>query len=308
MSDWGKFFLENAPPADYQATTEAMRGFCQRNRGRNIVLVTSGGTTVPLEVNTVRYVDNFSAGTRGSSSAEYFLRAGYVVIFLYRDKSLKPFSRHLPPWTLLSWLSVAPTGQVEVVEDKNLIVRSLLEEYNKYSESLCEVEFTSLSDYLWLLKAASQILEEFGAKSLLYLAAAVSDFYVPPGDLPVHKIQSSDGPPPIQLRIVPKMLDPLVSEWARSCFVVSFKLETDSQILTAKALQALEKYGHNIVIGNLLKTRKREVWIVTRDSQEKIMMEDSELHSGKEIEEKIVAMVRSYHLQFQEEENDKNRA
>lgn len=40
---------------------------------RRVVLVTSGGTTVPLENQTVRFIDNFSAGTRGATSAEYFL-------------------------------------------------------------------------------------------------------------------------------------------------------------------------------------------------------------------------------------------
>lgn len=44
----------------------------------------SGGTTVPMEHNTVRFVDNFSAGSRGSASVEYFLKAGYAVIFLNR--------------------------------------------------------------------------------------------------------------------------------------------------------------------------------------------------------------------------------
>lgn len=29
-------------------------------------------------------MDNFSAGTRGSASAEYFLEKNYVVIFIYR--------------------------------------------------------------------------------------------------------------------------------------------------------------------------------------------------------------------------------
>jgi hypothetical protein len=50
-----------------------------------------------------------------------------------------------------------------------------------------------------------------------------------------------------------------------------------------------------------LNTRKREVWIVTRESQEKIVMEESELSRGKEIEEKIVDKVKFHHLQFQEE-------
>jgi len=34
----------------------------------------SGGTTVPLESRTVRYIDNFSVGTRGATSAEYPFR------------------------------------------------------------------------------------------------------------------------------------------------------------------------------------------------------------------------------------------
>ncbi|KAG1894058.1 major facilitator superfamily domain-containing protein [Suillus fuscotomentosus] len=33
---------------------------------------------------SVRFLDNFSAGTRGATSAEYFLKAGYAVIFMHR--------------------------------------------------------------------------------------------------------------------------------------------------------------------------------------------------------------------------------
>ena len=40
---------------------------------RPIVCVTSGGTTVPLEQHCVRFIDNFSGGTRGALSAEQFL-------------------------------------------------------------------------------------------------------------------------------------------------------------------------------------------------------------------------------------------
>jgi hypothetical protein len=39
--------------------------------GRPVVLVTSGGTTVPLERRTVRFIDNFSTGARGAKLAEY---------------------------------------------------------------------------------------------------------------------------------------------------------------------------------------------------------------------------------------------
>jgi phosphopantothenate-cysteine ligase len=59
--------------------------------------VTSGGTTVPLERNTVRFIDNFSTGSRGGKSAECFLDQGYAVIFLHRSGSIEPFQQVWSP-------------------------------------------------------------------------------------------------------------------------------------------------------------------------------------------------------------------
>lgn len=33
-----------------------------------------------------------------------------------------------------------------------------------------------------------------GSRAMFYLAAAVSDFYIPASEMPEHKIQSSNGP------------------------------------------------------------------------------------------------------------------
>lgn len=41
------------------------------------------------------------------------------------------------------------------------------------------VSFTTVSEYLWLLRAACECLANLGARACLYLAAAVSDFYIP---------------------------------------------------------------------------------------------------------------------------------
>ena len=87
------------------------------------------------------------------------------------------------------------------------------------------------------------------------------------------------------------MLKPLVSLWASNCFVVSFKLETDPEILISKSRSALETYGHNLVIGNILSTRKRKVILVTKERSEEILMDDEEVKSGLEIEEKIVKKI-----------------
>lgn len=95
-SDEDRYFLTNPKPPYLEDLVKEASGFIdsQRLLNRNkIVLVTSGGTTVPLENNTVRFIDNFSAGTRGASSAEQFLKNGYSVIFLHREFSLTPFNR-----------------------------------------------------------------------------------------------------------------------------------------------------------------------------------------------------------------------
>lgn len=55
-----------------------------------------------------RFVDNFSAGTRGAASTEYFLSHGYAVIFIHREKSVTPFLRHLDPSFLLDALQEGP--------------------------------------------------------------------------------------------------------------------------------------------------------------------------------------------------------
>lgn len=46
---------------------------------------------------------------------------------------------------------------------------------------LLSLNFTTLSDYLWLLRASAECLQKLVPRALLYLAAAVSDFYIPQG-------------------------------------------------------------------------------------------------------------------------------
>src|ERR1051325_8718456 len=91
-----QYFTRNAPPKSLQTHLPLARNFITHHAEANhrVVLVTSGGTTVPLEQQTVRYIHNFSAATRGATSAEYFLHNGYAVIFLHRQFSLLPYSRH----------------------------------------------------------------------------------------------------------------------------------------------------------------------------------------------------------------------
>ena len=42
------------------------------------------------------------------------------------------------------------------------------------------------------------------------------------------------------------MLVPIVNDWLPNAFVVSFKLETDPQLLLDKSVGALKKYKHKV--------------------------------------------------------------
>lgn len=58
----------------------------------------------------------------------------------------------------------------------------------KYREALdqrklLQLTFTTLSEYLWLLRSACQALAPLENRVILYLAAAVSDFYIPSNEM-----------------------------------------------------------------------------------------------------------------------------
>jgi len=129
------------------------------------------------------------SGTRGATSAEYFLKAGYAVIFLHRLHSLRPFSRHyshsLNPFLDLLAITdgTSPDGTPSItVGPKH--ASSLLPVLQAYHTAqargtLLSVEFQTVNEYLWLLRAVSESMATLGRRGMFYLAAAVSDFFLP---------------------------------------------------------------------------------------------------------------------------------
>lgn len=97
--------------AELSKSIQLVEDFVEFHRATKspVVLVSSGGTLVPLERNMVRFIDNFSKGTRGASSAECFLSEGFAVVFLHRKGSKLPFThvsnKYKPGPDLLSCLS-----------------------------------------------------------------------------------------------------------------------------------------------------------------------------------------------------------
>lgn len=78
---------------------------------------------MPLENQTVRFIDNFSNGNRGATSAEYFLEAGYSVVFMHRQNSIQPYHRHYTHSNMgfLDYLEPKEDGSVQ-----GIVLHSLL--------------------------------------------------------------------------------------------------------------------------------------------------------------------------------------
>ncbi|KAL4453000.1 hypothetical protein ABPG73_004778 [Tetrahymena malaccensis] len=221
-----------------------------------IVCITSGGTSVPLEKNTVRSIENFSTGQRGAISAEEFLKRGYKVIFLNRKKSLQPFC-----WKY----------QVEKLFDEGFdICKEEVQLYQKFKSSILKISFEKVQDYLSLILIIAECIGKnaYSKNMAIYLAAAVSDFYIPIDKMVSHKIQSTDNESGLVVKLdnVPKCLKK-IKELANEAKVISFKLETDNTILKDKVFSSFKKYGVDIIIGNLLSNTRFEVYLYQKVSE-----------------------------------------
>lgn len=169
-------------------------------------------------------------------------------------------------------------------------MHKILTKYNEAKENnrILMLDFVTLPEYLFKLQSGSKILARLERNAMYYLAAAVSDFFIPSQKMTEHKIQSRDGGLTLTLDQVPKFLKPLVSNWAAKGLIVSFKLETDNNLLVPKARQALTRYGHQVVIGNMLKTRKQTVTFITQESEKVLSLTQQQMSNDIEIESEII--------------------
>lgn len=186
---------------------------------------------------------------------------------------------------------------LQIVETHSSQVQKAVCEYQlaKKNDRLLMVPFISVFEYLQLLKLVAESLSQIKRKAFFYLAAAVSDFYIPWSDISEHKIQSREGPLQLKLTQVPKMIPLLREFWAPEAFVVSFKLETDPELLLTKANLGLLRGNVHAVIANELESRKSTVSLVTREGVVQV-----DLGTFEEIEEPIVDVVVKKHQAYLE--------
>jgi phosphopantothenate---cysteine ligase (ATP) len=109
---------------------------------------------------------------------------------MHRQFSLQPFSRHYSHSTnpFLDFLEIEPSPDkssappnITVTPSKRDDLLEVLTTYKSVYQAglLHTLTFVTVNEYLWLLRAISQELSVLGRNALYYLAAAVSDFFLP---------------------------------------------------------------------------------------------------------------------------------
>lgn len=63
----------------------------------------------------------------------------------------------------------------------------------KTADQMMSITFTTVTEYLYLLKGIAKIFNSLGANGMFYLAAAVSDFYLPAPEM-VGQLYGRMGP------------------------------------------------------------------------------------------------------------------
>jgi len=109
---------------------------------------------------------------------------------MHRQFSLQPFSRHYShstnPFLDLLEIDEPPEGStatpsISVIPSKRTHLLEVLKTYKSVQKAgtMLTLNFVTVNDYLWLLRAVSQELSVLGKDAMYYLAAAVSDFFLP---------------------------------------------------------------------------------------------------------------------------------
>jgi phosphopantothenate---cysteine ligase (ATP) len=195
---------------------------------------------------------------------------GYNVIFLHRSNSHKPFLHRLKTEEILQNLQTNNNDSISCNAEFATFYSKIFNQYHQSKDKILLVEYFSVTEYLHLLLSICKLLNPLGCKAILFLAAAVSDFYLPIDMMEEHKIQSGYGDLELCLKPVPKLIKFIKTKICPDAFIVSFKLETDHELVIKKAKESLKKYQHDLAISNCLATRERKLILLDKKGEEVI--------------------------------------
>lgn len=293
---------------------------------RGVALVTSGATTVPLDHDSHTFVDvtpGFQE-QQGPAVAEYLLQLGYAVIFVSREDSLQPFTRHFHKYiangAFMGMFRVHDSGLVlEGVDlSQQLLFQNTTLLYNDCKDRLLNLSFASVQQYLMLVRVAARAVSAAKNRALVLLAATLMDFYVP---LPPREDDddhvgggkdAQDGKGghgngggghkhrkprrkkrdeySLSFVRVPNMIRKIRKEWCPKAFLVTCKhLLTDGETIE-HARDDLEKWGVDVVAGSY---HPRELLLISEQDDTLVTCPEDE-----DLNDAFASALAELHRQF----------
>lgn len=82
-------------------------------------------------------------------------------------------------------------------------------------------------------------------------------------------------------------------EWCPNAFLISFKLETNEEVLLEKTYKSLEKTKSDFIIANILQERYERVMIISKSEKMTILKDKM-----KSVEEGIVKQIIKLHEKY----------
>lgn len=252
-----------------------------RQRCPGIAFITSGGTTVPLEVKAVRFITNFSSGGRGALLVETLVQRGWACILLHHKTAIMPFRRvvdSLSTATLFQMICPGEAGPATTTHEVPEEIQKMASLMRQSTGLVHYVSYDSVAEYLYLLRGVSRLLCRPAMQlvpCIFFAAAAVSDYFLPLPQMSHEKISGGDGLT-IHLSNVPKLLGVLQDVWLHRSdtepvlqpFTVTFKLETSEPAMRQKALKNLHEYHCDVVVANMLQSYKDWVLVYQKGKGE----------------------------------------
>ncbi|KJP87021.1 hypothetical protein AK88_03303 [Plasmodium fragile] len=281
LAEHPEFFASELRPNDINDVLKKIQNEFLQEEASQIILITSGGTKVPLEKVPIRHMENFSTGKRGAHMCEYFLKKNKKVIFLHRKGTFMPFECHLKCATRMDSVRVVD-GHITLTisEQDNQAVIKDAKLYEQFRQNVLCISFESIFDYGFYLTAICDLLhkdardrqvglttmdvktsEVLPMSHIIILCAAVSDFYIPFAKLSKHKINSETNETlSLRMQLAPKFYK-LTKEYFPLLNLCMFKLEDDEQALLSKSNERIR--FADLLVANLLDQRYKSVFIFT---------------------------------------------
>ncbi|KAG2531669.1 hypothetical protein JM16_000730 [Phytophthora kernoviae] len=299
----------------------------QLDKRRGIALITSGATIVPLDPENDTFVDVAPQvqEQQGPACAEYLLQLGYAVIFVHREDSLRPFTRHFQKYiqngAFMDMFSLQDNGLVLSGVDlsQQLQFQKITQLYTECSTRVLNLSFSSVQQYLMLTRLTTQAMKLAENRGIIVLAATLMDFYVPvdapaaagasddkkdtgdPASLPSHHGKSKkkhfkklskkkSDEFSVNFVRVPNIIRKIRKEWCPKAFLVTCKHQLASGEDIESAHTDLEKWGVDVIAGN---HHAREILLITEQEEAIVSCPENE-----DINDAFASAIADMHRSF----------